>query len=714
MNEHQLKIKEVYEEIFKNEDEDITEYYGVQYPKYTNIDKYLAKLEDVNDKILVAQKCNNFDKVEELISDINLTEYEKNKYLKLKRKNDEINQTINLKILSEKYSFLDNIMDMITTDIDIQDQILSLSDSRLEVFKKMYSKLQTATDFYNPYIDVILKRIGYASLGGWKNNYHSYDSMLEDIDKLVENGYELTEEEIERLLYILTRKSIGYNIPNYMEFQKFGQEDSLDNIEFQEKLEKAKNNKDIDYLKFAILSEAYGMNLKEAKKICGRYDISNIKLTEENKKTFEMYQTIYQVVNEIDPEVLIELYDEFVKIMHPERDFRRIVIFENDLRKAFAHDLNNQVFKTDNLPYQELDGVKIYDAGTDFKMIVTAIGAYQGDFKDQENYSEYWNSSKIRSHGNCCSLIGNENLSMATIKNIILGFSNMSDNMLLLSGVTDINSTPNSREFNATNNYNQKYTDALSMLHNTRSDYNELVYERRDLNSNPKYYKKNPDYIVFIEEYEDFEKELEKYKDHPNTVKYLLYQKKQQEKFLKESMKAANDFGVPIVKINRETVAKKQIENIKGLLNNFRETKNPKLLSGMISTFESSRVGNTQRNEIIRRKYFSEKLIAKLLDAIRNEIDSIDNHELKVSLYHSLEEAIKEEEKKLKEAKYKRNENQTPGINFADEFEIIKQKLTNLEESKKREEIDKMLSFENDNVKELNQEINNKNMRGSK
>lgn len=74
------------------------------------------------------------------------------------------------------------------------------------------------------------------------------------------------------------------------------------------------------------------------------------------------------------------------------------------------------MFKTANLPYEEINKIKVYDAGLDFKMIVTAIGAYQSNFEGKENYSEYWNSPKIRSHSNCCSLIGNTNLSMLLSK----------------------------------------------------------------------------------------------------------------------------------------------------------------------------------------------------------------------------------------------------------------------------------------------------------
>lgn len=542
----------------------------------------------------------------------------------------------------------------------------------------MYSKLQTLTDYYNPYITTILQRIGYVSLDtSWKNKFHVYDDLLINIDDLMTSGYILSNDEIEKLLYLCT-SSVHHTIPNFKELQNFGNDDTIDNIELRDGILKAKEEKDLDYLKFAILVQAYGIGLKSAKGICKKYNISNITITNENRDVFEMYLAIYQIVNENDPNVLIQLYDEFIQIMKPEKDFRRIIVFENDLRKAFAHDLNNQVFKTNNLPYNEVNGIKVYDAGVDFKMIVTAIGAYQGNFGNKENYSEYWNSPKIRSHGNCCSLIGNANLSMANVKNVILGFSTMSDNMLLLSGSSDINSTPDSRDFNTTGNRSQEYMDANSMLNNTRGDYNELVYERRDLSSNPKFYKKNPDYIVFIEEYESYDEMFEKYKDKPKQLDYLRQQKELQDKFWQESLKAATNFGIPIVKINREKVAKSEYEKIQNLVKDFTETKNPNLLSQIITSFESSRVGNAGLHAPIREKYFSSKRITIILDEIKNSINSIDDEMAKNNLYFSLYKAIIEEQRKVDTCKYgKRNKQQTPGIDFTKELGEIEQILTN-------------------------------------
>lgn len=678
MSEFQFKMSKIIHDIIKNEDSVEKEYYGGIVNVYRDIDKYLIQLDDIRDKIYLAQWCNNYDKVKELISNLSLSEYEKNKYLKLREKNIEIDETINFKILSKKYSFLDNIMDMITANCDIQDQILSLSDSRLRLFEQMYLKLQTLTDYYNPYITTILLRIGYVSLDtAWLNEFHYYDDLLINIDDLMSQGYILSDDEIEKLLYLCT-SSVIHTVPNVSELQNFGDDTTIDNIELKDDLLKAKEEKDIDYLKFAILVQAYGISLKSAKDICKKYNISNITITNENRDVFEMYLAIYQIINESDPDVLIKLYDEFTKIMKPKKDFRRIIVFENDLRKAFAHDLNNQVFKTDKLPYDEVDGIKIYDAGVDFKMIVTAIGAYQVNFENKDNYSEYWNSPKIRSHCNCCSLIGNANLSMANVKNVIFGFSTMNDNMLLLSSSSDINSTPESRIFNPTGNRYQEYMDANSMLNNTRGDYNELVYERKDLSSNPKFYKKNPDYIVFFEEYESYDEMFEKYKDKPEGLEYLKQQKELEDKFFQESLKAAKNFGIPIVKINREKVAKSEYDKIQKLVKSFIETKNPDLLILIITSFESSRVGNAGLHDLIREKYFSSKQITMILDEIKNSISSIDNESERNTLYFILYKAIIEEQRKVDACKDgKRNKEQTPGIDFTKELGEIEQILTN-------------------------------------
>ena len=164
MNESQLKMSKVLSDIINNVPYELYNYRGVLKTIYKQIDKYIAMFDDVAEKIYVAQWAGNYELVQKLKLFLSLNDYEYNKYLKLKANNDDLDETINFKILDQKYSFLDKMLDMITTDIDIQYQIVSMSDARLKIFRKMYERLLTLTDYYNPYIDAILQRISYVSL----------------------------------------------------------------------------------------------------------------------------------------------------------------------------------------------------------------------------------------------------------------------------------------------------------------------------------------------------------------------------------------------------------------------------------------------------------------------------------------------------------------------------------------------------------------------
>lgn len=657
MNIRQQMLSNYKLEIPRYREEKIEDYYGDMISVYDDIDDYLDSLDNVYDKICLAQWANNYKKVEELIQELGLSKEEQELYLRLRERNLDINETLNFEILSPKYSFLRNMLDMITTDCLIQEQILSLSDEMLEVFKILYNRLEEVSDYTVPYIAQILRKIGYVTpKSHWMNKLHYYDELNKELETLIKERYHFTDQEIDTLLF-LYNNNVQFTFRNMAEVTNFGNKDTQDQLETDSIIEEQRNNdkKDLDKIKFALLLKTYGIGLNSAKEIIKKYDLTKLEITEENKDLFEMHKAIAQIVVESNPDILISIYDNFSKEMNPHFDFMRTTTFENNLRKEFAKSLNKEVFKVDNQNYTTINGIKVYDAGTDFKMIVTAIGAYQGNFKDQDNYSEYWNSPHIRSHGNCCSLIGNNNLSMAEAKNIILGFSTMSTNMLLLSGDKDLNSTPDSRAFNTTENSRCNiFTSADNLLDSTRGKYNELVYERRDLSSNPKFYKKNPDYIVFIEEYEDIDKYIELYGAGNNEQKlaFLLKQKEHQEHLWQETLKAAQDFGVPIVKINREKCAKNESQKIENMVLEFEQTKNPELIYQIITQFQNNRFGNKDEHSLIRSVYFSKKIMEKYLERIDNAIRSIDDEKRRIDILNSYKSAVETEYKKVDYYRY--------------------------------------------------------------
>lgn len=249
---------------------------------------------------------------------------------------------------------------------------------------------------------------------------------------------------------------------------------------------------------------------------------------------------------------------------------------------------------------------------------MTAVGAYQDNFSDKENYSTYWNSKKIMAHTSSCSLIANNNLTTAKISNICLGFSNFEEEMFYGGSNKDMASD---------NQYHVMAPQLVSTLSNpeefinsTRGQYNELVYERRDL-GNGEFYKKNPDFIVFFEEFDDLDN-----MDMENPeVKSILNDEKRK---WKESLKAAKNFGVPIVKINRERCAKAESEKIEQCFQKYLKTHDTSLLSGIITNFENNRTG-TRGHSYLTEKYFSSETLQYMLNQISSSLEKIKDEKMK-------------------------------------------------------------------------------------
>lgn len=681
------------EMIFSDEDI-VEEYYGEQISVFKDIDKYLIKIPDIYDKIHIAQFANNYQKINELIASLQLSPEIKEKYNSLLKNNIDLNETIDIRILSPKYDFLNDILDMIATNRDVQEQLLSLSDEKLELFKLIYKRIGESVTYKIPYVSSLLNRMGTITpYTSFKNKYYRYTELESSIAENMKNGIMPSKEEIDNLLYLYTTNLI-WDVKTLEELGNFAKENgkfqtTINNI-MQE--EQNKETKDINKIKNALLLKTYGIDLKSANALYKRYNIKGIQINKENIDLFKMYKAIVDIIGENDPDILINLYNQFSSQMQVLPNFMRTITFENAMRKAFAQNLSESVYKCSGT-YTIEDGIKIFDAGTNFKMIVTAIGAYQNNFLAKENYKEYWNSPTIRSHGNCCSLIGNNNLSMANPKNVIFGFSAMDDNMLLLSSSRDINSTPSSRQFNIAaeeglgDNYTidgKKYNSVGRiglgiefvnpdiLIDNTRGDYNELVYERRDLSNNPMFYKKNPDYIVYIEEYENIDDYIEQYKNDPEMLDYLNEQKKQQKYHFEQSLQAAKDFNIPIVKINRERCAKQAIAEIEESLTKFENSLTPEIIRKIICQFENNRVGNHDRHSIIRDKYFSVYQMDKILNRIEKAISNVKDENSKNILLNEYTEAIIQEQKKVDTCKKYRNNGQTSGINFEETLNRIK------------------------------------------
>lgn len=670
-------IKKINDEIYDNDDFYNEEYYQVLCKKAKNLQQYISKynITDPLTKVILGQEWMDYDLVKEELQKISLSESQFKRFEKIKSNNDAWDETMNPLMLDDKYSFLDKYMDFITTDIRTQQLILSLDDNSLNIFSKMYEKIDRETSNAIPYISRILGVIG-TSVTASSMTFQNYNGgMFRKKNQSFSNlslafqNEQLTEHDLDLLIFIFSNNNFDFNVNSISDLRGFENE-LLDFV--NESMNNFKNQSgyspdDINNIKSTILMRSFGIQLDYAKSILEKFNLNGIEFDKDNNY-ISMYRSIYNVVNETDVNKLFTIYDNISNNCEFNLDYMTISLFENGMRDIFLRHLTSSTFKCDGNNYEIQDGVKIFDAGTDFKVILTSVGAYKPEMETQLNYSQYWNSNSIRSHGNCCSLIANNNLSTATIRNICLGFSNFEDGMLLLSGSNDLNSTPTSRQINSQDHFG-KFMSANSLIDNTRSDYNELVFERRDLSSTRGHYKKNPDYVVMFEELIDNDVNNQELDEE---TKQLL---SEQERIKGISLKAAQDFDIPIVKINREKCAVSELFKINKMVEEFYQTHNPALLTRIVVDFENNRMGLRYPHNYLREKYFSKAIINKLLAEIINDINAIEDIQLKTMNMETLKNSILNEKHKIEQSENFIKHSQELGIDCDSLTEMIDNSL---------------------------------------
>ena len=437
MNDRQEKIRELYNSA---EDKGTIDYYG-SFQYVLNVENKINELEFDSDKITLAQMANDFELARKLIETSIKNKQEKDLYLKLKETNVDIDETINIELLSDRYSFLGDLLDSIITDIEVQQRLISLSDEKLELFKQLFDKVKNEVSNTIPIITKILSRLGTSPYIYQYNDSNNYVDLNSALGEKLEQGIPLSESDKEKLLFIYTSNTI-WTVQSLEDLSSFGEKGSKDILEIDEMVNNERNApvKNITNIQNALLWKSYGISLNEAKSIVSKYKAGNIEVTDKNRDTIQLYMSLYKIVTEKDAGKLIKIFDEYSEQKEISFNYLQPVLIESELRDMFLQELNKVALKTDRIPSQLIDGIPIYNAGTDFKVIMTSVGAYQGNLK-VDNYSEYWNSPHIRSHGNCCSLVANNNLSTATINNICFGFSEFEPGMLLRAGNKDLNST---------------------------------------------------------------------------------------------------------------------------------------------------------------------------------------------------------------------------------------------------------------------------------
>lgn len=609
------------------------------------LEKYKDEL-DVNKLVNISGHVSSdkrdmfLDKIKERIGT------EKLNYLKeMSEKNEEVYNRINLEMLEEKYINALGIdkINLVSCFPDVQKNILSLSDKELTFFVRSIEDFADRTNS-EEWTNVATR---------WLDNISSYSELIENID--------IEKCDITKLSKIMQTKNV-FEIKSNEDIENF------EDIKRQ-KLDEWIKSDDLENKKLAVYEKCFGHDLEFANEIIGKFGEGVKDLPDSPLK--EYVGIVEKIKLKEDPKKLEEVFSEC-----KENNFVGLEETIRGLKTEFCKEYNKDLFDVSKGKHVIEN---VYEAGTDFKMLIHSVSAYTEE--KVVNYKESWNRPAIASQHLCASYIRNDMIATAPISEVCYGFSNLKDDALMLSGARDLCSSDTGFESKAMRN--EKYFCPDEEINRTEF-HNELDIRRMDGER-----KKQPDYIVVFrsdgeiqnidnalkaqEEWENLpivivdkdkclesEKQkvdqmLEEYKTNPSEeLKKNIYQKlrnnrQTSDKFMsdidienfrtendiqKENNLEVNDVEKVVENLNKNEFEKSAEEINYNELEKELQEQEP-VITSSVESQENDIIGKEERNKLLKSAIEATKLTVRSSDTEREEKE-----------VHHIKEALKKAESK--------------------------------------------------------------------
>ena len=318
----------------------------------------------------------------------------------------------------------------------------------------------------------------------------------------------------------------------------------------------------------------------------------NDKLPECDMKDY--VQSLKEIRNCNDPEVLETIYAEC-----KETTFVDQTLIERQIKNEYGKMYNEGLFKVEGKEEETELGEGIYSAGTDFKMIITSLGAYEEN--TPSNYKEDWNRPSIDTQHFCASYIRNDMIGTSEIPNVCYGFNEMSEDALIKSGTGDIGSGQAGLDTRSI--YFSEFYTPNEQINRTADEqscdwrpYNEMDFKRVQNGQ-----KKQPDYIVVFRK--------------NGQIENLDNAKKAQEDWGRNE---EGKFNLPIVVVDVDECLQEQSKKVDKLMEEY--VKNPSLETAKDMYY-------TLRNNRVTTKRWGDEPFRKDID-IESVKDRIAEHEV--------------------------------------------------------------------------------------
>ena len=559
-------------------------------------------------------------------------------------KNQYILNSINIDLLSPNFSdYSKELIDKIARYRGIQKQLCSEKD-KLKVFNKMIKNIDASGENINRTLSLI-DTLRYETFTNKENA------------KLIESiGEDITPQQAQNLKdYLLRKETAIYGKRN---------KDSIlasintkeDILNFDEVLVSRCDdifhnpNSTTDEKINALTSKYFGLSYNEVEQMTGAFSQGmsaiNEKYLKENKEppyesvTMDIFQTIVNIkenAKDIKSTKLLEdLYQKY-------EDSRFKITKEScdgivtNCKNMIGRELSDSLYKengNEEVRYEEFEGkkVEIVKMPDEFKLLVNSTAAYNEMEILNNNYRSSWNdSSRTSNHGICCSLISNEYLGTAEIKDVLIGFNEFGDDALQYSAPYDIYTSNDS--FKTTANRRVKMLTSDEMINNTRHTHNEVDIERNETRDKNKIREEDRKY---------------------NNIQpaYVTIFKDMDEKLKQKAYKCAIDMDIKVLEIDRDHCAQKGEEKIDKLLEQAKQTGDISLFKTIIEKHENYRSGlRLERPDLVEKYFNKDKINNYMKDTVNGLVHKMENKEISMEEFskkaQTLSKYIADEEAKF-------------------------------------------------------------------
>jgi len=575
--------------------------------------------------------------------------------------NDKLNKLKNLSIVSQdieleriKHNFLIHLSDILSnidTIIEMSEnnpnllytmnyELLDVLDIKNATFFAKYAEVQKINVTNILYfkrvipaiVDLLEKRINYP-----KEMIYNVLKLCSKFSSQEAADIFLESISIEELIYLANIDSPLFNNNNYINEKNA----RILRDYIKNRIKKCRDiinnpNATIEDVQNAYMIRFFGMSYTEAQKqvACFGAEIDEmLKIYESKKKTEQEKMEYYslqhikflkEILSQNDVELLKELYEKFES--DPEIstiDYLGNFMILEKLKAAYTKEKTQYLYrpsKSDKEKTITYNGrkIKVYKPQKDFNMLITVVGAYIKNAKIDENPYEEWNSKEKNVNQEICtSIIGNDNLSMAINQGgLKFGFFRLEENAIGSEACYDLSSYSN--KISVITYRPPVFRTLKGIKDNIRFGHSEHLLKRNVITKNGEYQKRRPDYIVAINEITD------------------------------KDMKAASEFGIPIVLLSTREIAKRESKKIQEIKEQLNKGITEDLLRELIVKYHNNYTGLFNLDKGSLKSYFNPKKMKKYIEELAYRKTEIQNPEERSSLAESFKTIIEEEEKKRK------------------------------------------------------------------